>query len=127
MLQRVGQLRQTHLCLQSNTHVCSTLTLGVGLSCHGMAVLHRHLAVLLQATLPNQLHAQLTELNGLKGSVGRRCIVMGLISSQVGGSGGGGQGFVCKTQALQALHTPTQQQSMGVWVGWWWPGWLAKD
>lgn len=30
------------------------------------------------------MHAQLTELNGLKGSVGRRCIVMGLISSQVG-------------------------------------------
>lgn len=36
-----------------------------------------------QATLPNQMHAQLTELNGLKGVVGQRCIVMGLISSQV--------------------------------------------
>lgn len=30
------------------------------------------------------MHAQLTELNGLKGNLGRRCIVMGLISSQVG-------------------------------------------
>lgn len=29
------------------------------------------------------MHAQLTELNGLKGNLGRRCIVMGLISSQV--------------------------------------------
>jgi hypothetical protein len=36
-----------------------------------------------QATLPNQMHAQLTELNGLKGNVGKRCIIMGLISSQV--------------------------------------------
>jgi hypothetical protein len=41
------------------------------------------LCVTPQATLPNQMHAQLTELNGLKGNLGRRCIVMGLISSQV--------------------------------------------
>jgi hypothetical protein len=40
--------------------------------------------VSVQATLPNQMHAQLTELNGLKGNVGKRCIIMGLISSQVG-------------------------------------------
>lgn len=39
-----------------------------------------------QATLPNQMHAQLTELNGLKGNLGRRCIVMGLISSQEDGT-----------------------------------------
>lgn len=31
------------------------------------------------------MHAQLTELMGLKGSVGKRCIVMGLISSQEDG------------------------------------------
>lgn len=39
-----------------------------------------------QATLPNQMHAQLTELNGLKGIVGQRCIVMGLICSQEDGT-----------------------------------------
>lgn len=38
-----------------------------------------------QAVLPNQMHAQLTELIGLKGNVGKRCIVMGLISSQEDG------------------------------------------
>lgn len=40
---------------------------------------------LLQAVLPNQMHAQLAELTGLKGSVGKRCIVMGLISTQEDG------------------------------------------
>jgi hypothetical protein len=29
------------------------------------------------------MHAQLTPLTGLKGSAGRRCIVAGLINSQV--------------------------------------------
>jgi len=51
-------------------------------------ILHRQCGAALrctcvQATLPNQMHAQLTELNGLKGIVGQRCIVMGLICSQV--------------------------------------------
>lgn len=40
----------------------------------------------MQAALPNQMHAELTELLGLKGSVGKRCIVMGLISSQEDGT-----------------------------------------
>lgn len=54
-----------------------------------------------QATLPNQMHAQLTELNGLKGNVGRRCIIMGLITSQV---------CVCVCSLFC------------VWLAWWWEG-----
>eukprot|EP00879_Flechtneria_rotunda_P024714 GHRR01026220.1.p1 GENE.GHRR01026220.1~~GHRR01026220.1.p1 ORF type:complete len:186 (+),score=50.61 GHRR01026220.1:159-716(+) len=38
-----------------------------------------------QATLPNLPHVNLTELTGLKGNVGKRCFVMGLISSQEDG------------------------------------------
>lgn len=34
-----------------------------------------------QAALPNQHHAELIELTGLKGRIGQRCIVMGMISS----------------------------------------------
>lgn len=57
----------------------------------------------LQATLPNQMHAQLTELNGLKGNVGRRCIIMGLISSQVGGGHcQGGRGGGGRTASIKA-------------------------
>jgi hypothetical protein len=37
--------------------------------------------VLLQALPSGQPHAQLTELTGLKGAIGQRCIVMGVISS----------------------------------------------
>jgi hypothetical protein len=41
----------------------------------------------LQALPSGQPHAQLTELTGLKGAIGQRCIVMGVISSsEEGGS-----------------------------------------